>query len=142
LHDEEVTRLRRAVAKLTRALNTSATSEGLTPTQASVLGLVAARGPLALSTLVEAEHLNPTMLSRVIGKLDEVGLVRRTPGVADQRTVRAEVTAEGRRVHKRIRNSRNTIVSGCVAQLPAEQSAALTGAIPALEALAGELTKL
>ena len=72
-----VTRLRRVVGKLTRELNVSATDAGLTPTQASVLGLIVGRGPLGLANLIDLERLNPTMLSRVIGKLDDAGLISR-----------------------------------------------------------------
>ena len=43
---ESATHLRGVVSRIARRLNASATSEGLTPTQASVLGLIAARGPL------------------------------------------------------------------------------------------------
>ena len=70
---DEAVRLRRAIQRLARQFNTSATDEGLTPTQASVLGLVVGRGPVGLPELVRLEHINPTMLSRVVGKLDEDG---------------------------------------------------------------------
>jgi hypothetical protein len=43
---EAVTRLRRVIGKLARLFNASSVSEDLTPTQASVLGLVAFRGPI------------------------------------------------------------------------------------------------
>lgn len=136
---EEVSRLRRAVGRLARELNASATGEGLTPTQASVLALVAARGPLRVAELIDMERVNPTMLSRVIGKLDQAGMVRRIPDAADQRTARVEITPEGQRINERIKRQRTALVSGCVAQLPARQAAALSRAIPALEALVDQL---
>lgn len=136
---ETVARLRRATAKLARVLNTSATNEGLTPTQASVLSLIAARGPISLASLVELERVNPTMLSRVISKLDERGLLTRTPDPDDQRAVSVEATAKGHETHERIRKERTIRVSECVRQLPPQQAEALTHALPALETLAEHL---
>lgn len=139
MDDDETTRLRRAVARLARALNAAATDEGLTPTQSSVLALIAAHGPLSVGGLIELEGLNPSMTSRVLGKLDGHGLIRRRPGTDDQRTVSAEVTPEGRQVHRRIKARRNTFVAECIDTLPAEQAADLARALPALDALAKAL---
>ena len=77
MDDDAVIRLRRVVLRLARRLNTASGEEGLTPTQASVLGITATRGPLSLAELTELEGINPTMLSRVIGKLDSFGLINR-----------------------------------------------------------------
>src|SRR4051794_26476911 len=100
---DDVARLRGVIFRLARQLNATSTGEGLTPTQASVLGLVAFRGPLGLAELTELEGLNPTMLSRVVRKLDEDGLIRRLPDPSDLRAVRVEVTPEGALVHERVR---------------------------------------
>ncbi len=136
---DTVTRLRVVIGRLARELNATATGEGLTPTQASVLGLVSGRGPLGMAELAGLEGLNPTMLSRVVGRLDELGLVRRLPDPADLRAVRVEVTAAGRRVHQRIRTLRTRAVSQCLERLPDETAHTLLDAVPALEALVDEL---
>ena len=73
---ELVARLRGVIGKLARKLNDTSTGEGLTPTQYSVLGLVRKRGPLGLAELTDLEGLNPTMLSRVVGRLLELELIR------------------------------------------------------------------
>lgn len=140
MDEDETARLRRAIARLARALNAAAAGEGLTPAQASVLGLVTARGPLTVSRLIELEGLNPSVASRVLGKLDEAGLVRRSPGTDDQRTVRVAATAAGRRMHQRIKIQRNALVSASIVRLPTEQAADLAHALPALEALADHLS--
>lgn len=136
---EEVAELRRAVGRLTRVLNAAATSEGLTPTQSSVLGLLCSRGPLAIATVTELEQLNPTMVSRIVKKLVERGLILRVLNNADQRSARIEVTPAGRRIHDDIRARRTELVRSCVARLAPAQAAALRNAIPALTALADEL---
>lgn len=136
---EQAVRLRRAIDRLARELNVSATDEGLTPTQASVLGLIATRGPIGASTLVDIERVHPTMLSRVVGRLREAGLVHRTRDAADKRAVQLEITPLGQKVQGRIKAQRTALLSGSVAQLPPGLAATLAGAIPALETLVTEL---
>jgi len=133
---ESVTRLRRVIGRLARLFNASSASEDLTPTQASVLGLVAHRGPIGLAELTELEGLNPTMVSRVVSKLDGGGLVRRRPDPADQRAVQLEATEAGVHTHERILAARTQTVAKILDGLPADVSEALAEALPALEALA------
>lgn len=138
---EAVTRLRRVIGRLARLLNAAPVSENLTPTQASVLGLVAGRGPLGMTELAELEGLNPTMLSRVVSKLDAEGLIRRLPNPADQRAVHLEATEAGREVQQRIIASRTATVAKILENLSPEVTEALLKALPALEALAEGLRK-
>ena len=139
MDQDTVIRLRRVVLRLARQLQAASTGEGLTPTQASVLGLTAMRGPLSLAELTDIEGLNPTMLSRVVGKLDSMGLIRRLRDPEDFRAARVEVTSEGRRRYDRITAQRTAIISECLAGMPAEQEAALVAALPAFERLADDL---
>jgi DNA-binding MarR family transcriptional regulator len=136
-----ITRLRGVIARLARQLNASSTAEGLTPSQASVLALVVYRGPLSLSELADLEGLNPTMLSRVVGRLQELELIRRIPDPADLRSASVISTPEGQKVDRRVKAQRAAVVSQCVDQLSDEQEQALTAALPALEALAEALRK-
>lgn len=133
---ENVTRLRRVIARLARLLNAAPVSENLTPTQASVLGLVAHRGPVGMTELADIEGLNPTMLSRVVAKLVDDGLVVRLPDPADQRAVQLLATDPGREVHLRIIDSRTATVAQILDGLSPDVTDALLGALPALEALA------
>jgi DNA-binding MarR family transcriptional regulator len=136
LDNDTVIRLRRVVLRLARQLNAASVGEGLTPSQASVLGIVANRGPLGLAELTEIEGLNPTMLSRIVGKLDSFGLIQRLRDPDDFRAARVDVTPEGKRAYQRIAEQRAAIISELVAHLPAEQEDALVAALPALENLA------
>ena len=139
MEDETAIRLRRVILRLARELNAASVGEGLTPTQASVLGIVVNRGPLGLTELTEIEGLNPTMLSRVIGKLDSFGLIKRLRDPDDFRAARVEVTPEGTEAYQRISAERAAILSERVAGLPPEQEAALIAALPALDNLAEDL---
>ena len=101
MDSDAVIRLRRVVLKLARQLNAASREEGLTPTQASVLGITTMRGPLSLAELTELEGINPTMLSRVIGKLDEYGLLKRLrdpdDGQRDNESRTVSLSAAGNR---------------------------------------------
>jgi len=133
--DEAAVRLRRVIGKLARSMNESASSEELTPTQASVLGVVVARGPIRISAVAELEGVNPTMLSRVMGVLEQKGLIRRSSATSDLRGVVAEATDAGREKSRRILERRTATLRAVVERLPPETVAALVGALPALEEL-------
>ncbi len=139
MDEDALTRLRVVIGRLSRRLNGSATAEGLTPSQASVLGLVAASVPLGVSELAEIEGVNPTMVSRMVGRLVELGLIVRLPNPDDLRAARVEVTPAGVRVHGRIRAQRAAAMSDGVAELADEQVDRIVDALPALEALEAEL---
>jgi DNA-binding MarR family transcriptional regulator len=134
---ESAARLRRVIVRLARTLNDSASAEGLSPSQASVLAVVGARGPLALAELAEFEGINPTMLSRIVTKLDGEGLIRRMPNPHDQRAALVEATEQGRETSERVRAARTAVVTKLVGGLAPETAAAVLVALPALEAMAG-----
>jgi DNA-binding MarR family transcriptional regulator len=139
MDNDTVIRLRRVVLKLARQLHAASREEGLTPTQASVLGITTMRGPLSLAELTALEGINPTMLSRVIGKLDEYGLIKRLRDPDDFRAARVEVTPKGRGVYDRIAAQRSAVISEAATGLPDGQQTALLAALPALENLAENL---
>jgi DNA-binding MarR family transcriptional regulator len=133
---ELVARLRGVISRLARQLNATSTGEGLTPTQYSVLGLIRSRGPLGLAELTDLEGINPTMLSRIVRRLDDDGLIRKLPDPSDLRAVRVEVTNAGTDMHNRIRDRRTSVLSDWLTQLPDETLDTLLAAVPAMEALA------
>jgi DNA-binding MarR family transcriptional regulator len=138
--DVDVTaRLRGVINRLFRQFNASATGEGLTPSQASALGLIAWRGPLSLADLAEMEGLNPTMVSRIVGKLDEAGLARRVQNPQDLRAGLVEITEAGASMHERIKAERGKVVAEGLGRLPEADREAIIDVLPALEALAGAL---
>ncbi len=137
-HDDAA-RLRSVIARLSRRLNASASIEGLTPTQASVLALLRFHGRLAIADLVRFEGLNPTMASRILGRLEELELIRRTPNADDLRSVTVEITDLGRGRSEQIQEAQSAIMADRLDDLDAEARQAITAAIPALEALAASL---
>jgi len=139
MDEDAAIRLRQVITKLARQLNVSSTGEGLTPSQASLLGLVVGRGPLSISELTELEGLNPTMTSRMLGVLDTMGLIERTPDPSDLRSASITATPAGRRSDERIKALRAEGVSAAMDRLSPAQQKAVLAALPALEALRTEL---
>ena len=138
---ETLGQLRAVISKLARQFNATATGAGLTPTQASVLALIAARGPLGLTELARLEGLNPTMLSRVVGKLTELGLIQRDPDPADLRAIQVEATAAGRKIHDRVKLLRTEAIGHCLDELPPASVRSIVDALPALDDLAQALRR-
>jgi DNA-binding MarR family transcriptional regulator len=134
-------RLRAVVGKLSRRLDATARGTGLTSSQLSALGVVARSGPLRLSELAEIEHVNPTMLSRIVGALVDGGLLRRKADPDDRRAGLVEVTPQGRRTHDRLRAERAKVLADGLAALPADDRAVVEAALPALEALVTAMRK-
>ncbi|TQF75259.1 MarR family transcriptional regulator [Rhodococcus spelaei] len=128
-----------ALARISRLVDRQVSGGGLTRTQLSVLGTVARLGPLGAGAIAEVEGLNPTMLSRVIGKLEADGLLARSADPGDRRAVLVQVTAAGEGLHRRLRRERTELFADALARLPDVQAESLLVALPAVEALAEQM---
>jgi DNA-binding MarR family transcriptional regulator len=133
---DDVSRLRAAIGRLSRQLNASVADIGFSPSQLSVLGTVARRGPIGIGELAELEGINPTMLSRIVGKLSDTALIERIADPDDGRAVVVQTTAAGRKVHERVQDQRSKVIAARLENMPDLQAAQLLAALPALEALA------
>jgi DNA-binding MarR family transcriptional regulator len=139
---DTVAHLRAALGRIARRLRTTAAGAGLTPTQLSVLGTLAHHpGGLALAELARIEGLNPTMLSRAIGRLDELGLLGREPDPLDRRAAHVRLTKAGTELHQSVRAERTTALAETLRHLSTEHVQALQSALPALDALADALVQ-
>ena len=129
-------RLRTAVGRLSRRLRSTAAAGSLTATEVDVLVAAERQGPVRLSDLAAFAGLTPTMLSRLVPKLEQAGLIRRLPDGADRRVCRVEATGKGHRLLERVRSERNDALSRRLAELDSSQREALAAAVPVLEELA------
>lgn len=135
-------RLRAVIGRLSRRLRHTAASSGLTPSEISVLLTIARRGPLHLAELAEIEAINPTMLSRITGRLCELELIRRFPDPEDRRAALVDATASGRRMRKRIHRERTAVLQAHLEGLLGEdEQATLEAALPLLERLADSISE-
>jgi DNA-binding MarR family transcriptional regulator len=81
------------------------------------------------------------MLSRVVGRLTELGLIQRDPNPEDLRAIRVEATDTGRLLHERVKLLRSEAIGSCLDELPAESVRSIVDALPALEELAVALRR-
>ena len=137
--DEDVARLRTALAKIARLVDRQVSGDGLTRTQLSVLGTVARLGTVPISELADIEGLNPTMLSRLVGKLEDAGLVTRAADAADRRAVQVGITKAGTALHQRRRRERTKLFAERLELLTEDRAGKLLQALPALEDLAEQM---
>jgi DNA-binding MarR family transcriptional regulator len=95
---------------------------------------------MRLSELAEHEGINPTMLSRIVGKLCDEGLIVRRSDDRDRRAFHVEVTEAGSEEHDRIVARRTETLAAGLARLSAADRERLVHALPALELLVADLT--
>lgn len=133
MHDDLVVRLRQVSVRLARELNALAAGEGLTPSQAFVLSSVVTRGPITTADLGQREGMHPSMLSRIVAKLDRDKLVVRQPHPSDQRVIVVSATPAGRALHGRVKAHRTAAVQQCAEELAPALRDSLVDAVPALE---------
>jgi DNA-binding MarR family transcriptional regulator len=131
--------LRSAVNRVSRRLRPTAAAGTLTTTEVDILVAAERQGPIRLSDLASFAGLNPTMLSRLIPKLEAAGLVRRIRDEVDKRVCRVTATARGSRLLDRIRSERNDALSRRLRDLDASDRDTLALALPILEDLAERL---
>jgi DNA-binding MarR family transcriptional regulator len=136
---EAAARLRIVVGRLARSLRRTRAGANLTSTETTVLGSAVRSGPVGLSRLADEEGMNPTMVSRVVRHLEEVGLVVRRPDPADGRAGFIEPTAAGRRLDGRIRTERTDALNQVVDRLEPAERRSLAEALPVLERIAKDL---
>ncbi|GAA1799489.1 MarR family transcriptional regulator [Luedemannella flava] len=134
--DDDVNRLRIAMGRTVRELDRRTNVEEITRAQLTVLATIAREKRIGLAELAEYEGINPTMLSRVVGKLEQLGFVRRTTDDVDRRVAHVEITAAGVRRWDKNRKIRTRVLAGILAELSEADAKALMAALPALEALA------
>ena len=134
--DTDVDRLRLAVLRLARRIRTSYEDE-ITPSQLSVMALLARQGALTVGQIADREHVRPPSASKIVGALEQAGLVERTVDPTDRRCQPITLTAAGRQTIDRARLAGRTFLIGQLDELTADEIDTLTAALPALERLLG-----
>ncbi|MFD6859323.1 MarR family winged helix-turn-helix transcriptional regulator [Rhodococcus sp. NPDC060090] len=136
---DEVNRLRIALGRIARRVSRPAGEGSLTPSQASLLSTVARRKTVGVRELADLEGLNPTMCSRMLGKLEDAGLVSRSADTDDKRVVLAYITTDGAALAETLRIRRTALFTEHLTELSEHHVDALYDALPALEALADSM---
>jgi DNA-binding MarR family transcriptional regulator len=129
--------LRLAVMRLGRRLRQEAVGD-ITASQLSALSTVARRGPLSLGELSEIERIAPPSTTRIVGRLEERGLVVRTVDTADRRVARLAVSEDGQSVLNETRTRRDAYLALRLQAMTAVERETLMRALPLLERLTGD----
>jgi DNA-binding MarR family transcriptional regulator len=124
---------------MSRRLRPTSAAGTLTTTEVDILVAAERQGPVRMSDLASFAGLNPTMLSRLIPKLEAAGLIRRIHDAADKRVCRVTATPKAGRLLERIRSERNDALSRRLRDLQPDERDTLALALPILEDLAERL---
>jgi DNA-binding MarR family transcriptional regulator len=128
-------RLRIAVTRMARRLRPTAAAGSLTATEVDMLVAADKHGPARMSDLASFCGVNPTMLSRMVSKLEQAGFLRRQADPHDGRVWRVEATKKARTLLERVRSERNDALSKLLDDLDDADRQAIAAATPVLEKL-------
>ncbi len=133
---EIAARLRLSATRLARILRQQA-DLGLTPSQITALATVGREGPLTLGALADTEHVTPPSMTKVVERLEGLGLIERRADPVDRRRVLAAVTPAGEAALATARARKDALLSTRVAELDPDERARLAAALDVLDRLAG-----
>ena len=122
--------------RLARRLRAQRLETGHTLTQLAALGTVERHGPISPGDLAAHERVQPPSMTRVVSRLEDDGLLARTPHPRDGRQQLLTITAAGRALLAADRRRRDAWLSQQLAGLTQEEVAAVVAALPLLERLA------
>lgn len=88
--------LQRVLLVSTRILRSQVESGEISVSQFSVLAYLERNGESTPGALAEFDHVSPPVMTRLLGRLEQAGLVRRGAHPADGRQVLVSLTEEGR----------------------------------------------
>ena len=131
--------LRLALGRLNRSLRLTHVAADLPSSQREILMAIARVKSLRLSELASEEGLNPTMLSRIVAKLEAAELISRSTDAADARVIHVTATAKGLALRDTIRTERTDALLFALGRLTDEEQRTLLVATPVLETLVAKL---
>ena len=127
-----------AIGRLNRRLRQARPVGELTQNQISVLTSLELAGALTPRELADAERVQPPTMTKVLAKLEERGLIQRTPHPTDGRQVLLSATDAGRAVLLEQRRVKAEWLTRRLAGLPAEDRETLARAAEILDRIARE----
>lgn len=128
--------LRDAITRLNRRVRQARPVGDLTFSQLSALTSLQLAGALTPRELADVERVQPPTMTKIVGKLEEHGLVARTPHPTDRRQVILAATEAGRTTYAQFERARNEWLAGQLAQLSREERDSLARAAEILQRVA------
>ena len=120
--------LRDAITRLNRRVRKERPVGDLTFSQLSVLTSLQLAGALTPRELADIERVQPPTMTKIVGKLEDLGLVARTPHPTDGRQVILAATEEGRAMYAQFERTRNEWLARQLAQLSPDERGVLVRA--------------
>jgi len=130
--------LRPVLLRVGRELRREAREVGVSPEQVSLLVAIKYSPGIGVRDLAARERVSPPALSNRVDRLEQDGLVARTPSDDDRRRVGLTLTEEGQRVLRRVRSRRTAWLVTRLGELSAEELAAIEAAVEPLALLLDE----
>ena len=131
---ELANRLRPSLLRLVRELRREIHSLGVTGGQVSLLVAIKYQPGIGVRELAALERMSPAAVSKAVTKLEQMGLVERSP-VADKRRVGLHVSEKGHQVLRSVRSRRTIWLAERLKELSPEELARVEAAIEPLEKL-------
>jgi DNA-binding MarR family transcriptional regulator len=131
---ELAARLRLLVNRLVRRLRSQAPAD-LSPSLTSALVTIEQQGPITLGQLATCERVTPPSVTRMVTKLERLGLVRREVDPGDRRIAYVSVTADGKRTLQRSRTRKTAFLAKQLRKLDESEVEAVRAVLPLLERL-------
>ncbi|NES26375.1 MarR family transcriptional regulator [Micromonospora terminaliae] len=128
--------LRDAITRLNRRVRQARPVGDLTVTQLSALTSLNLAGALTPRELADIERVQPPTMTKIVAKLEDRGLVQRTPHPTDGRQVILAATEGGRAVLDQFERARNEWLASRLAALTEEERDTLRRAADILQGIA------
>lgn len=111
--------LRDAMTRLNRRVRQTRPVGDLTATQLSALASLELAGAMTPRELADIERVRPPTMTKIVAKLEDRGLVQRTPHPTDGRQVILAATPEGRSMLAQFERAREEWLAQRLAELTA-----------------------
>jgi len=128
--------LRESITRLNRRLRQARAVGDLTFSQLSALTSLQLAGALTPRELADVERVQPPTMTKIVGKLEDLGLVARTPHPTDRRQVILAATEQGRVVYAQFEKARNEWLALQLAELSPDERDTLERAAQILRQVA------
>jgi DNA-binding MarR family transcriptional regulator len=130
--EELPTRLRLAIMRLARRLRQQAEPD-MSPSMLSAMANIEYRQPVTLGHLAEAERVTPPTMTKIVGRLEEAGLVNRVVDATDRRIQRVSLSGDGARLIARNRSRKNAYLVRKLRKLEPDEVSKLEEAVGVIE---------
>jgi DNA-binding MarR family transcriptional regulator len=134
------TELRDGVMRFNRRLRQARPVGDLTQSQLSVLTSLELAGALTPRELAESERVQPPTMTKIVARLEEIGLVQRTPHPTDGRQVILSATRHGREALAETRRARDAWLTKQLAALSDAERDTLRAAVEIITRIARDDT--